>query len=247
MTAIIVRFESGNPIFRSVAGVGVSPEAIRKGIELDKAIKKTLHKLSAMYFQKDTKFGVIEYWQLGHLLHELFTKNGLDLTELPLFLENVKLHLPTNIIAKDRSPSRGHLAYCYRLGNLPQSIAMRLKWGEWVTLFDSETIFSEPRFDNWISGLLSRTIEPISRNKIRGFVQSANALLSKIATKDLADEALFRCYEAAWLISNSFEDHNAQAKTIREKIRHQKLQVLELLEGELSPLKFSKILTNELV
>ena len=80
-----------------------------------------------------------------------------------------------------------------------------MKWGEWVYLFDSPGVNREQRFDRWLEEKMTSEPEKFSRKDVRIFVQSANQLLRDKDTKELTDEQLIRCYDAAWLIKENFQ------------------------------------------
>ena len=107
------------------------------------------------------------------------------------------MHVPKSLLADDRGHNRIHLEYCFRLAGFSKEKALRMKWSEWVYLFDSPGINREERFDRWLDSKMDDSLINFSRESIRLFVQCANHILGRKETSKLSDDELFRCYEAS--------------------------------------------------
>lgn len=210
MTVIIKYDQEGRPQYRSAKGIGSTDAERTKAKQLDALLKKDLASLKQRLtksglLKKDTKGNVELYWELGYLLRKVFFDSQLiDGSEKHLYWLNVRLYVPEELLTKDRGPNRLHLEYCFRLAAFPKDKAMRMKWGEWVYLFDRSGINREQRFDSWLEEKMQNEPDKFSRDDIRILAQSINGLLGNKETRDLSDEQLRRCYEAAWLIKENF-------------------------------------------
>src|SRR5258706_5660446 len=186
---VIVRYENKKPEYRSLSGPGSSEEERSKARELDALLKRRIEKASAEIKKNKAHVsnGDVEiYWHLGFLLRDIYSNSGLvSAAEKFLFYQNAKLHLPDFFLAKDRGIRRNHLEYCFRLGGFSKAKALKLKWGEWVYLFDSPGINSETRFDNWLDVKIGDHPKSFTRENVRLFVQCSNMVFYKIETKDL--------------------------------------------------------------
>lgn len=258
--AVVVSYDKkGNPITRSLSGVGISDNERQKAYELDGLLKARLKKLtdrltlSKMMPKTGSKNKVEAYWELGSVLRKIFFESGLIAPiEKPLYWLNVKLHAPKELLAKDRGPNRIHVEYCFRLAGYPKEIALKREWSEWVYLFDSPSINKEPRFDRWDEVKIKNEPEYNNRVTIRVFSQCLNAILKNIETSDLTDEELSRCYEGAWLFStkllkNFSEKNNKIFRTsVTKKIIEKRNYVGELIEGALTANQFADKMAGEI-
>lgn len=249
--AIVVGHSKGVPEFRSAQGAGTSESERKRALELDALLKERLAILASR-LKKDgilsskSKGDVEIYWYFGAELRDIFLNSGLaDPRERRYFYMAVRLHADKAFLAKDRSPARGHVDYCFRLGGFPKGRALSMKWGEWVYLFDSPGINSEPRFDAWLQRHLERLGEQLSRTAIRCLAQCVNSIVSKIETRDLSDEELFRLYDGAWalaelLLRDKPTEVGAEfAARIRAAVQGRYTLVGKLLTNALSPADFS--------
>jgi len=195
--------DQGNPIISTLGGVGISSDADRaNAVILDDIIKKEIKKLTRKLkskgkkYKKGTKEKGALYWKLGDVLRGIYIKSGLvKPAELLLFYKNVKLHLPEEYDAKDRGPERMHLSYCMRLAGFNKKKVERLKWSEWVELFDRN---QDARFDLWFDRKIEEEPENMTREYIRLSNKCRNALLKNIETTDLSEEELYRIYDYSW-------------------------------------------------
>jgi hypothetical protein len=158
------------------------------------------------------------------------------------FEKNVRLHAPSVFLAKDRSADRRHIDYCMRLASYDKEKAMKMKWGEWVELFDRN---KEARFDEWFDDKTASENKILKRKFIRRFTKAKNAILQGIETKDLEGDELYRCYEASWLIAVNLEEKEEKnvkdfQKTVLQKMKKNKNAVGGLISGSLSPEAYQK-------
>jgi hypothetical protein len=211
MTVIVKYDQDGKPQYRSAKGVGSTEAERARARQLDDLLKKDLTNLKQRLaksglFKKNAKGNVELYWELGNILRKDFDLQLIDITEKHLYWLNAQIHVPNELMAKDRGPNRQHLAYCFRLAGFPKNKAMRMKWGEWVYLFDSPGINREQRFDKWLEAKMQDEPEKFSRDDVRILAQSINRLLGNIETKDLTNDQLMRCYDATWFIKENFRE-----------------------------------------
>jgi len=142
------------------------------------------------------------YWELGRALRAVADSEDFPhKAELPFLWRNAKLYVPETLLYQDRGPYREHLWYCFRLGDYAEALLGKMKWGEWVTVFDSNGINQEPRFDAWFSQKLSEHAGVLDRAQVRMFAPCVNALLGGIDVDGLSDAELHACYEAAWRVA----------------------------------------------
>lgn len=248
MTIIIKYDKDGNPIYKSYRGVGSTSEERQKANQLDELAKNKIKRFIDEYINNDTGIripGTHLYWHFGNMLRNIVYESELVLTsELDLFFQNAALYTPEYIKGVDRSQSRSHFLYCFRLGHYDYNKAINIKWGEWVFLFDSPKINNEIRFDIWFSAFMEREIK-IDRQKIRLMVKILNSTLNNIETGDLNDQQLFISYESVWdcvkpiidighkLSGSTF--NNALSMAIKSNVN----DFGEVLEGTISPHEYS--------
>ena len=165
---------------------------------------------------------------------------------------NARLHVPEELLAKDRGPNRLHLEYCFRLAGFPKDKAIRMNWGEWVYLFDSPQINREQRFDNWFETKMRDQPDKLTRTDVRILAQSTNALLGDIETKDLSDEQIERCYDTAWLIKENFRKktrelpNNELKEALKIGIRKNHVIFGEVIDGTQKPAIFASLVAEEI-
>ena len=258
MTVIVKYDEKGNPYYRSAKGVGSSAADRARARKLDELVKKEIKKLQKRLsaigaLKKDSKGKVVVYWELGGVLRKIFFESSLiDDLEKHLYWMNAGVHVPAVLTAKDRGPHRLHLEYCFRLAGFPKAKAMKMKWGEWVYLFDSPGINREPRFDSWLEEKIEEEPNKFSRENIRILAQSINKLLGNTETSDLSDEQLTRCYEVAWAIKEVFAARatdlpNDQLKrALRSGIEKHHARLGEVIEGTEDPSAFAALVGKEI-
>lgn len=249
--AVVISFAKGVPEFRSAQGAGTSESERKRALELDALLKQRLASLASKLkkegiLSSKSKGDVEIYWNFGAELRDVFFNSGLaDSRERRYFYMAVRLHADSAFLAKDRSPARGHVDYCFRLGGFVKERALSLKWGEWVYLFDSPGINSEPRFDTWLQRQMERLSEQLSRTGIRCLAQCINSIVSKIETRDLSDDELFRLYDGAWaladlLLKEKPSEVGAElAARIRTAVQSGHSLVGKLMANTLTPANFS--------
>ena len=258
--AVVVNYdENGNPITRSLSGVGVSDSEREKAYKLDQLLQEEFLKLInelklSKKMPKTSGKGKVEaYWELGNVLRRVFFESGLiEPVEKPLYWLNVELHIPKELLSKNRGANRIHVEYCFRLAGYPKAISLDRKWSEWSYLFDSSTINKESRFDKWDEYKIENEPEYAKRENIRLFALCINSILKDIETKDLTNAELTRCYDGAWSLSlkllnistiiNSKEFKNL----IKEKILEKQFLIGELMDGIIEINQFSNEIVNEL-
>jgi len=256
--AVVVRYdERGNPITRSLSGIGISEAEKEKAYELDNILREKLKGLTKKLIslgivpKKGSKNKVEAYWELGSVLREIFFESELIIpAEKSFYWLNAKLHTPKELLTKDRGPHRIHIAYCFRLAGYPKKIALKRKWSEWVYLFDRKSINKEPRFDRWDRTKMEVESAYLNRKNLRFFSQCLNSMLKDIETKDLSDDELVRCYDGAWSLSikllQNFHITTKFKSTITRKIIEKQKYVGEIIESSITPDQFADIMTNEM-
>ncbi len=242
--AVIVKYDQhGKPHYRSAKGIGSSELEREKAKKLDDLLKKELTEFKKRVIdinKNDVKKGNVSlYWELGKILRNIFYKPTLiDPLEKHLFWLNARIHAPEKLIAKDRSPNRIHLEYCFRLAGFPKEKSLKLNWGEWVYLFDSPGINRESRFDSWLEKKMNTDENKFTREDIRMLAQSINKVLGNIETKDLSDEQLYRAYDAVWITKNKVISKYSTNKELKisliEWIKKNRLKIGKVISGELS-------------
>lgn len=215
--------------YQKIGPVGITqPEreqADRLNDLIENKIAEVINELKEKKLMPEEKGkGSLEtYWVLGNMLYSVaHSKDFPILAELPLLWQNTKLYLPESLLYTNRGPYREHLWYCYRLGSYPKQIAKKMKWGEWVTIFDSTGINQEHRFDEWFQQKLNLLKFEIERDHVRMFAPCVNCILKSIDIPALSKKELFNCYEAAWVIAINWYNHKLKDETYldgREKIQ----------------------------
>jgi hypothetical protein len=221
-------------IYQSLGSLGSTEQDRGRADKLDKVLEQRVKRLlkdlkrKGLTPEKAGKGNTETYWEMGRALHDVADNEKLlDKAELPLFWQNAKIYVPSELLYRDRGPYREHLWYCYRLGGYPKELAGKMSWGEWVTIFDSTGINQEIRFDGWFKSKLSEQQERIGRSLIRTFAPCVNAMLGNIYTPDLSETELFACYEAAWRTV-------AEARILKEKKGSKVVNLVERREMQAS-------------
>jgi len=250
--AILVRKDPERR-YQKIGAIGTSQTEREQADRLDARLEKRVIKLvnalndKGLMPKKQGKGSLLTYWELGRALIEVTESDDFPhKAELPLFWRNAKMYLPKEVLYKQRGPYREHLWYCYRLGSYPQKLAKKMKWGEWVTIFDSSGINQESRFDHWFNQKLSNQKDRIERAQIRMFAPCVNKLLGDIDVNDLSDSELFNCYEAAWQIAliwhtrkTSDIDYIDKREDIQKRIEERFALLDKVMEGDFSPEDFT--------
>lgn len=127
-----------------------------------------------------------------------------------------------------------------------------MKWGEWVTIFDSPGINQETRFDDWFHGQLTSLDSDIDRAQIRLFAPCINAMLGNIDISALSTAELYPCYSAGWELANGWRLQieggartTISAKEIREAVEAKIVRLDAVMDGKLSPQEFAQIVTGD--
>jgi len=258
MAVVIKIDEKGNKSYASVTGVGSSLEERVKADKLDNLIADEMAKLGIILFpeNKEHKHGSKDkaeaYWELGSVLRKIFFESGLiEPSEKHLYWINARMHAPKSLLADDRGHNRLHLEYCFRLAGFSKEKALRMKWSEWVYLFDSPGINREERFDKWLDSKMNDSSIKLSRESIRLFVQCANQILGKKETSKLSDDELFRCYVAAWMLQKKLPliskdiKNNELKERLRNSIKKNYNQIGQLIDNFLPPEVFVDEIVKE--
>ncbi|MDI6766772.1 MAG: hypothetical protein QME52_08125 [Bacteroidota bacterium] len=258
MTVVVKYDQEGKPQYRSAKGVGSTEAERARARQLDYLLKKELsslkkHLSKTGLLKKNIKGNVALYWEMGIVFRKVFFKSGLiDSSEKHLYWLNARLHAPEELMAKDRGPNRMHLEYCFRLAGFSKDKAMKMKWGEWVYLFDSPGINREPRFDKWLEKEMQYEPNKFSRDDIRILTQSINKLLGNIETKDLSDTQLMRCYNSAWSVKEIFitktsEIQNDPLKEILKRgIEKWYTKLGDVIDGKITEEEFAQLVSQVL-
>lgn len=249
MAVIVSRNEKGQPVYRSARGLDVSDSELASADNLDELLRVELGKVGVRY-KKVGKGDVGAYWDVGQSLQKIFKMPGVvNPAEKRFFLMNAALHLPEALLREDRSDRRGHLAYVFRLGQYPKTLALMMKWGEWVYTFDTA---QDERFDAWWRDRLQAEKEPLSRATVRLFNQVLRNLLKSLETGELSDEELHRCYQAAWkvlegLIKGYGTDLDQKQKdALRDAVREEYPSLSGVMASSLSAEAFAKRVLSRL-
>jgi len=206
-----------------------------------------LNKIGLMPSKKG-KGALMAYWEVGKALRDV-TSNEKDFpygAELPLLWRNAKIYLPEELLYKERGPHREHLWYCYRLGGYAKKLMKKMRWGEWVTIFDSPGINQEPRFDEWFRDKLISQKKPLPREQIRMFTPCINKLLGNIDIHELTVSELFNCYEAAWQIASIWyarkttdPSYSCKRDEVQKSIIDNLVLLDKVMDGALVPSEFA--------
>jgi hypothetical protein len=250
--AVLVRKEPERR-YQKVGAIGTSQSEREQADRLDARLEKRVARLvktlndKGIMPKQQGKGSLLTYWELGRALREVAESSDFPhKAELPLLWRNAKMYLPKEVLYKQRGPYREHLWYCYRLGSYPRKLAQKMKWGEWVTIFDSSGINQESRFDHWFQQKLSNQKDRIDRAQIRMFAPCVNKLLGDIDVNDLSESELFNCYEAAWQISSSW--HAKKTSDPRYAVKREDIQkhieskfalLDKVMDGSVSPNDFA--------
>lgn len=258
MAVVIKIDEKGNKSYASLTGIGRPEEERLKADRLDILIADEMNKLGTVLSSEDkmpqrgSKDKVAIYWELGRVLRRIFFESGLiEPAEKSLYWINARIHVPKYLLADDRGHNRIHLEYCFRLSGFSEEKALRMKWSEWVYLFDSPGINREERFDKWLDSKMDDSSMNFSRESIRLFVQCANQILGKKETSKLINDELFRCYEAAWLLQKkllliSEGMKNTELKErLKNSIRKNYNEIGQLIDNFLLPEAFAGVIAKE--
>ncbi|MBI4842753.1 MAG: hypothetical protein HY809_00290 [Nitrospirae bacterium] len=251
MAVVIKIDEKGNKSYAATTGVGSSSDERGKADKLDNLIADEMAKLEILLSSenKEHKHGskdkVEAYWELGSVLRKIFLKSRLiEPSEKHLYWINARMHTPKSLLADDRGHNRLHLEYCFRLAGFSKEKAQRMKWSEWVYLFDSPGINREERFDRWLDSKMNDSSIKLSRESIRLFVQCANQILGKKETSKLLDDELFRCYISAWMLQKKLllisKDirNNELKERLKYSIRKNYNQIGQVIDNFLLPEAF---------
>jgi len=240
--------------YQMMGGTGLSEADLAQADKLDKRLEVRIRRLvdwlitQGLMPSEKGKGSLRAYWELGRALGEVAQSEDFPyVAELPLLWRNAKLYIPDPLLYEDRGPYREHLWYCYRLGGYPESLVNKMKWGEWVTVFDSNGINQEARFDVWFKEKLSGLPSTLDREWIRMFAPCVNEMLGNIDTYDLSDPELRNCYEAAWQITAAWclkkaetSGYAAGRKEVQKAISEHLGLLDRVMEGQLSPDKFAE-------
>ena len=257
--AVVIKIDGkGNKSYKSLSGIGSSEEERAKADKLDNLIANEMNKFNRLLSsenkipQRGSKDKAPIYWELGSVIRKIFFESGLiELAEKSLYWVNVRMHVPKSLLADDRGNNRVHLEYCFRLAGFSKGKATKMKWSEWVYLFDSPGINREERFDKWLDSKMDDSSINFSRESIRLFVQCANQILGKKETSKLINGELFRCYEAAWILQKklhliSKDMKNAGLKErLKTSIRKNYNQIGQLIDDFLKPEDFADAVAEE--
>lgn len=245
--------------YQTIGGLGLLSQGdMEQADRLDAKLEERLQQLARdleeqgiMPSQKG-KGSLTAYWELGRALKDVADSEDFpNSAELPLLWKNAKMYLDELLLYRDRGPRREHLWYCYRLAAYPKELVKKMKWGEWVTIFDSAGINQEPRFDDWFTQQLALEHGEIERKRIRFFAPCVNAMLGNIDVPSLTKSELHNCYSAGWALASSWDEENVAepgASPTADKIKtaiHKRILLLDdVMEGSLRPDGFSEAILN---
>jgi hypothetical protein len=258
MTVIIKYDQENKPQYRSSKGIGSTEIERERARQLDSVLKKSLtsfqHRLTKdKLLDKNTSGNVELYWELGDILRKIFYDSKLiDPSEKHLYWLNARLYVPEELLAKDRSPSRIHLEYCFRLAGFPKDKAIKLNWTDWTDFFDRPGINREIRFDKWLEEKMYEEPNKFSRRDVRTFTIIIHQLLKNKATGDLSDEQIKRCYDVAWLIKEAFiKKFKVPTKELKEalksSIQKNYTKFGSVIEGNQEPSVLASIVVSEII
>lgn len=239
--------------YQKIGGIGTSQSEREQADHLDARLERRVAQLintlndKGLMPKKQGKGSLLTYWELGKALRDVADSDDFPhKAELPLLWRNAKMYLPKEVLYKQRGPYREHLWYCYRLGGYPRKLAQKMKWGEWVTIFDSSGINQESRFDNWFQQKLSGQKGRTERTQIRMFAPCVNKLLGDIDVNGLSDSELLNCYETAWQIASRWHDRKTDDQSypvkredIQKRIEERFALLDAVMDGTTSPDDFA--------
>lgn len=258
MSVVIKIDEKGNKSYASLNGIGRPEEERARADRLDNLIADEMAKLGIILSSENkahkhgSKNKAEAYWELGSVLRKIFFESRLiEPAEKSFYWINVRMHVPKSLLADDRGHNRIHLEYCFRLAGFSKEKALRMKWSEWVYLFDSPGINREERFDRWLDSKMDDSLINFSRESIRLFVQCANHILGRKETSKLSDDELFRCYEAAWMLQRKLflisKDmrNNELKERLKNSIQRNYNQIGQVIDNFLLPEAFVDEIVKE--
>jgi len=239
--------------YQKIGAIGTSQSEREQADRLDARLEKRAIQLvkglnnKGLMPKEQGKGCLLTYWELGRALREVAKSDDFPhKAELPLLWRNAKMYLPKEVLYKQRGPYREHLWYCFRLGGYPRKLAQKMKWGEWVTIFDSSGINQESRFDDWFQQKLYNQKKRIERTQIRMFAPCVNKLLGDIDVNDLTKSELFNCYEATWKIAliwfakkTSDPNYTAKREDVQKSIEGKFALLDKVMDGFVSPDDFA--------
>lgn len=240
--------------YQKIGGIGATQSEREQADRLDRCVEKRIRKLIENLNAKNLmpsergKGSLDAYWELGKAIKGIVeSKDFPHKAELPLLWRSIKMHLPDErLLYKQRGPYREHLWYCYRLANYSKTMVHRMKWGEWVTIFDSSGINQEERFDTWFHDKLAVEKGKIERSLIRMFAPCVNKLLGNIDLSDLSDQELSNCYEATWKIAVEWHrekstnpDYGDKREDVQGKIEAEYYSVDGVMDGTVTASDFA--------
>jgi len=244
--------------YQIIGGIGLSQPDREQADRLDRQIEirigELIQSLTQQGFMPAEKGrgSLRAYWELGSALRAV--SDSADFphkAELPLLWRNAKLYIPEELLYQDRGPYREHLWYCYRLGGYTESLVSKMKWGEWVTLFDSNGINQEPRFDVWFQQKLSSIASQLDREFIRMFAPCVNEMLGNIDSCDLTASELHNCYESAWQITAAWyslkernSDYPVGRKEIQRAISDNLGMLDQIMEGQIATEQYAEVIVS---
>ena len=237
--------------YESLGKVGSTLVERDKADKLDKILGRHIKALEQLLREKKLmpdyvgKGSLLTYWNVGRALRSVTSHSELfNDAELPLLWRAAKMHIPKELLYKDRGPYREHLWYCYRLAGYPKRVAQKMNWGEWVTIFDSPGINQEPRFDEWFCEKLRTEKGRLNRGELRVFAPCVNRMLGDIDIQELEVDELFNCYDAAWQLMKHSQSEKDNKPISRKELQRGIESLLgrldQVMDGKLPPGDYAK-------
>lgn len=256
----VVVLKKDRKYYQMVGGIGLSQADKEQADRLDSLLETRLKELIQDLSQRGLmpaekgEGSLKTYRELGRVLRSVSESSDFPhKAELPLLWQNAKIYLPATLLYTNRGPYREHLWYCYRLGGYSEALAVKMNWGEWVTVFDSSGINQEPRFDVWFQKKLCQFKPRLDRDRIRMFTSCINEMLGNIDTADLEDQELFYCYECAWDLTDLWQAakkgkpyYSLGRKEIQKAIASNLGILDQLMEGRIKPRELAEYIMDTL-
>jgi hypothetical protein len=246
---VIVRIQDNRPEYDSIDPLeGLSEEAIKKANALNELIKARIGRyVKKAKVEEEKKERVLNYWEIGHILRDIYYNSGLVLKEeKDLFLKNVRIHLdPTIFPGDDVSRNRNIPEQFFRLAGFSKQIISKVKWTTWSYIFDSPIFSKNSFFDRWFSDVLSKTNVEFNQSFSRLWAQSFNVLFRNVDISKWKDEEAIRAVECMFDIVDELarKGFRLESKEVKDGVK----QALQNTRKEFILMKIGEIPKEEYI
>lgn len=248
MAVVVDATEKGLPVYRSINGLEVSVQERMEADRVDTVLRDGLKQIRDQHrVERTLQKKNIVYWHIGRFLRHVFKESSLPSAELGYFFINARNRMPKELQTKKRGANRDPIEYCYRIGKIPRELVQQLQWSEWSHFLDQPGINGEARFDDWMAQNIRKNPRLFERKTARYMTKCITALLKGIETKDLDDDELARCYNAALFMTQAATAELGNGATMRDlgkrtqaAIRNRIDLLAELIEGDITPQSYAQ-------